>query len=557
MKLDFEISAAEADFPDTDGGEFISPGGSSADKLRDGIEAARAGERERARVLLLEAAQVEPNNEEVWMWLASVSEYPEELLGFLERALALNPNNERAFQWSRETKSLLSKTFVERGAESENQNAFARQCFERAILHDDENETAWLHLAETADTDAEKRTHLKKVLSLNPENAVAADALAEIYAADTFVEETNSVMNEDLNGVNLQTDVENLPFDAAADYHSSPVPQYELPCYYEAEDDALPLDRPAGGASSDYFAEQQQMQTGAKSEISAENPSPTEIEIDGASGRNATLFDFSGCVEKSSESEFQTAAQQQPKTLACPFCSRENEPQTFLCAACRAMLSLSDLEMLLGYDGANCEIVRQAVERAEMEMETRDLSADELKFLGVGQINLKLFREGLASLRQAVQANPNDVVLGAQVNALAIRLAEIEQQASIHSSMPHNKTILIVDDSATVRRLISGKLEKNGHAVICAVDGVDALEKIETIVPDLILLDIAMPRMDGYQVCKMIRTNEKTRDVPVVMISGKDGFFDKVRGRMAGTTGYITKPFGPETLMKTVENYIV
>lgn len=80
---------------------------------------------------------------------------------------------------------------------------------------------------------------------------------------------------------------------------------------------------------------------------------------------------------------------------------------------------------------------------------------------------------------------------------------------------------------------------------------------IETIVPDLVLLDIAMPRMDGYQVCKLIRSNEAVKDVPVVMISGKDGFFDKVRGRMAGTTGYITKPFGPETLMKALETYLI
>jgi twitching motility two-component system response regulator PilG len=92
--------------------------------------------------------------------------------------------------------------------------------------------------------------------------------------------------------------------------------------------------------------------------------------------------------------------------------------------------------------------------------------------------------------------------------------------------------------------------------VITAVDGMDALAKINEVVPDLVLLDITMPRLDGYQVCKLIRNNEATKDVPVVMISGKDGFFDKVRGRMAGTNGYITKPFGPDTLMKTIELYL-
>ncbi|RMG04500.1 MAG: response regulator [Acidobacteria bacterium] len=116
--------------------------------------------------------------------------------------------------------------------------------------------------------------------------------------------------------------------------------------------------------------------------------------------------------------------------------------------------------------------------------------------------------------------------------------------------------ILVVDDSPTVRKLITTKLERSGYRVIQAIDGLDALEKINSAVPDLVLLDITMPNLDGYEVCKRIRSNEATKNIPVVMISGKDGFFDKVRGRMVGSSGYITKPFGPETLMKTVESYI-
>ena len=102
---------------------------------------------------------------------------------------------------------------------------------------------------------------------------------------------------------------------------------------------------------------------------------------------------------------------------------------------------------------------------------------------------------------------------------------------------PDYKTILVVDDSPTVRKLISGKLEKCGHEVLCSSDGVEAMEALESIKPDLILLDITMPRMDGYQVCKLIRGNEKLKDVPVVMISGKDGFFDKVRDRLHAAAG--------------------
>ncbi|HEX9960415.1 MAG TPA: response regulator, partial [Pyrinomonadaceae bacterium] len=167
----------------------------------------------------------------------------------------------------------------------------------------------------------------------------------------------------------------------------------------------------------------------------------------------------------------------------------------------------------------------------------------------------KNLRQGYSYLQQASQMNQNNVVLGGQVNALAIRLDEIEQHESKNQEAK-SCTILVVDDSPTVRKLISGKLEKSGHKVVLAVDGMDALAKINETVPDLVLLDITMPRMDGYQVCKLIRNNNLTKDIPVVMISGKDGFFDKVRGRMAGSTGYITKPFGPDTLMRTIDAYL-
>ena len=116
--------------------------------------------------------------------------------------------------------------------------------------------------------------------------------------------------------------------------------------------------------------------------------------------------------------------------------------------------------------------------------------------------------------------------------------------------------VLIIEDHAAHQRTLEGILTAAGVEVTIAPDGERGLQVAAAGGIDVVLLDIAMPRMDGYQVCKLIRGSEVTKEVPVVMISGKDGFFDKVRGRMAGTTGYITKPFGPETLMKAVETYL-
>ncbi|HMS08077.1 MAG TPA: response regulator [Pyrinomonadaceae bacterium] len=240
----------------------------------------------------------------------------------------------------------------------------------------------------------------------------------------------------------------------------------------------------------------------------------------------------------------------------CPFCTTENDVFSVVCGNCFAVLSLSDIEMLLANQSAEQWVIRQSLNALEGERSQRPLNEVELTNLGIGYINLREFDKGYFYLVEAAQANPNNVVLASHVNSLHIRIEEIKQKLGNDGAKVSGKTILVVDDSPTIRKLISGKLEKSGHEVFCASDGVEALEMLKALEPDLILLDITMPRMDGYQVCKAIKSAPETKDVPVVMISGKDGFFDKVRGRMAGTSGYITKPFGPETLMKVVEGYL-
>ena len=240
----------------------------------------------------------------------------------------------------------------------------------------------------------------------------------------------------------------------------------------------------------------------------------------------------------------------------CPFCGSENVSHAFSCQGCMAMLTLSDLEMLLANQHVDKFVLRDAVEKMEREKTSREFTESELTILGIGHLNLRNLQSGYTYINEASQLNPNNVMLSSQANALLIRLGDIKKQDEAQEAMPKGKKILVVDDSPTVRKLIAGKLEKSGHDVFCSNDGVEAMERLQDLVPDLILLDITMPRMDGYQVCKLIRTNETTKNIPVVMISGKDGFFDKVRGRMAGTSGYITKPFGPETLMKAVETYL-
>lgn len=115
--------------------------------------------------------------------------------------------------------------------------------------------------------------------------------------------------------------------------------------------------------------------------------------------------------------------------------------------------------------------------------------------------------------------------------------------------------VLVIDDSNTIRRSAEIFLKQGGHTVMLAEDGFDALGKIQDFQPDLIFCDILMPRLDGYQTCAIIKRNDVFSSVPVVMLSSKDGVFDKARGRMVGSQEYLTKPFTKDQLLQTVAQF--
>ena len=123
------------------------------------------------------------------------------------------------------------------------------------------------------------------------------------------------------------------------------------------------------------------------------------------------------------------------------------------------------------------------------------------------------------------------------------------------SDNPPATKVLVIDDSNTIRRSAEIFLRHGGHDVVLAEDGFDALAKINDHHPDLIFCDILMPRLDGYQTCAIIKRNPRFSRVPVIMLSSKDGLFDKARGRMVGSEEYLTKPFTREQLLRAVESH--
>jgi len=360
MRLEFESATSAAPIV-IDEVSLVTPD-DFPDLLQRGIAAAKNGEREEARNLLMQATEIDSLNEEAWMWLASISEYPEELVAFLTNVLTINPENTKAKNWLEKTESLLVKS-------------------------------------------------------------VSTSQVARA-------------------------------------------------------------------------------------------------------------------------------------TSSCPFCEEENDAGAFSCGSCHAGLSLSDIEAFLSNSHADRARIYEAVSVMESEWDLSELNETELTTLGIGHLNLRNYDKGQEYLRELLSRDPNNVILSGQLNAIAIRLEDMRRHDEVYESKPKGKNVLVVDDSATVRKLVSVKLEKSGHNVICAADGVEGLEKIAESKPDLVFLDITMPRKDGYEVCREIRANPDSKDLPIVMISGKDGFFDKVRGKMAGANGYVTKPFGPDTLMKALETHL-
>ena len=115
--------------------------------------------------------------------------------------------------------------------------------------------------------------------------------------------------------------------------------------------------------------------------------------------------------------------------------------------------------------------------------------------------------------------------------------------------------VMVIDDSNTIRRSAEIFLNQAGCEVILAQDGFDALSKITDHQPDVVFVDIMMPRLDGYQTCSLIKRNAKYRTTPVIMLSSKDGLFDRARGRMVGSDEYLTKPFTKDTLLTAVREH--
>ena len=275
------------------------------------------------------------------------------------------------------------------------------------------------------------------------------------------------------------------------------------------------------------------------------------LEINPTNERALTGLTYLKAQMKQSPREDQVDASETTQTVRCPLCSSEMTALDDQCPSCGVILTLTDLGACLNNSDVDVNQVMEAIERLSSAVEG-EFDFQNQYYLGLAYLNVKQIDTGIHYLENASHLNPEDVYLQSQVETLVHehRLAG-EQDAE-----PHRGRVMVVDDSPTVRKLVEITLERSGHEVIVAEDGMQALAKINDVIPDVILLDITMPRMDGYELCKTIKGSRVTSHIPVIMLTGKDGLIDKVRGRMVGSEEYLTKPFDPKELVQLVERHM-
>ena len=221
----------------------------------------------------------------------------------------------------------------------------------------------------------------------------------------------------------------------------------------------------------------------------------------------------------------------------CPLCQQQSPEAPKQCPHCCGIVDLEDLDAFLTNDGVRRDLIRAAVERIR-SVPNSGADPESRVHLAIAHLNLLQSNEALIHLRKVSDQRPDDKVIRRAVWKLSSR-----------------RQVMVVDDSLTIRTAVSALLERSRYRSLAAVDGLHALARLNEEIPDAIILDIKMPKMDGYQVCKVLKANQQTRHVPVIMLSAS--LIDKVRGRMLGAVEFIAKPFKNEALLKLIDRHML
>ncbi len=257
----------------------------------------------------------------------------------------------------------------------------------------------------------------------------------------------------------------------------------------------------------------------------------------------------------------------------CPFCWFAMPVKSVQCPGCKAHLFIH-ATFFSELGEADPEMMNAAIERYTRVI-GREKNVNAHYFLSVAHLNLEHWEESLNLFHKTVQLSPNKNIFTDQLKALVNHMA----MGSTSDGFPRNpdmdtldgeeqktgleqvetdgkRKILVVEDSSTTRKVIVIRLTQEGYEVVEAADGLEALSRLNEEKPHLILLDIILPKMDGYKILSIVKSNAVFKDIPVIMLTSRDGLMNKVKGKLAGSAAYLTKPFDPEVLISTISEHI-
>jgi CheY-like chemotaxis protein len=253
-----------------------------------------------------------------------------------------------------------------------------------------------------------------------------------------------------------------------------------------------------------------------------------------------------------------------PPQWYCPICENTARQKFVHCPSCGAVLDLARAEEALSNAAADTAKIRAGASRLSADVRAEPTFVAHY-YLGIALLNLGRPADALPQFRAAQKFKPDDGHLVAQVVQLEATVVDVVSSERKNAKAPAKDeapaadgprpSVLVVDDSPVYRRVIGLILEKNGFAVAEAADGEDALGQARDRAPDLVVLDVQMPGMDGYAVCKRLRDHPPTARTPIVFLGGRDGLLDRIRQKVVGSEPHMAKPFKPAALVRAVRDY--
>jgi len=531
--------------------------------LRIGVSAAEAGDDVRARAALEECCAVDPAYDRAWLWLASVAGSPVAAMGHLRKVLQLEPGHPLAT-------STLERLLLHDGMEAAmaGDRGLATEYLTEASQLNPANEQVWALLAQLAPDDNARVEALERALAVSPDSERLRATLESVRSRQEVEERLEA---EALHEAEMLVAAETA---AAA---TDPEPAIEVIARVE------PVVRPTTvePIASEPAVEPETVTFGDTPGTSPAEE-PAKIVAADSATQPRILYDPYDRVPETRPkrarpavpTDASAAEPPAPAPRAAPTGRSAAKP-----ALDRSSIEWPEIDLVTPRQPTTIVVTQQPARRpveasAAPAVEppaprpapmadpaplvdptppvvlSPSRPADKPRPMVVPHASFDRLAESSVVPASAQPSVPPPFAPEAAGGAWTLR-----PPADGTTRVGGQPLVMVIDDSPTIRKAVSIGLEAEGYHVVTAVDSVDALRRLEETQPDLILLDITMPGMDGYKLCRKIRSMERTKAIPVVMLSGKDGFFDKVRGRMAGCTDYITKPFASRVLLDTVAQH--